>query len=485
MAALTAKLHLKKVFTSFNMSKPVPPLFKHQVVSVNFLHQSKRAIDLSDPGTGKTRTQIEAYVARKNRGAGCALVIAPKSLLRSAWQDDFAKFAPHIRTAVATALNRDKAFAQDADVYITNTDAAKWLASQPPSFFKKFDTLIIDEISNFKHHTSQRSKALNKIKKHFEHRYGLTGTPTSNSITDIWHQLFILDDGKCLGNSFYKFRNSVCTPRQIGPMPNMVQWEDREGADQAVTALLSGISIRHKFEDCIDIPENHLYSVPYHLSTAQQKTYMRMERDAITMLDNGRIISSLNAAGVASKLLQIASGASYSDADGSLAEDSAPYATIDTGRYELVSDLVEQRDHSVVFFNWRHQRDLLIEEFRKRGITFTVIDGQTSDKDRKEAVDRFQAGFYKALLAHPQSAAHGLTLTRGTATIWASPTYNLEHFTQGNRRIYRAGQTNRTETIVVVAPNTIEEKVMDKLKGKDIRQINLLGLLQEIFEDGI
>ena len=449
----------------------------------------ERVLDSSDPGTGKTRVQIELFAARRKRGGGAALVIAPKSLLRSAWQDDFQKFAPEMRTVVAPAEKREQAFAQVGDVYITNTDATKWLSQQPASFFKRFDTLIIDELSSFKHHTSQRSKALNKIKKHFSNRYGLTGTPNANSITDIWHQVFILDDGQRLGKSFYQFRNSVCQPKQVGPQPNMLQWEDKAGAELAVGHLLADMVVRHKFEECLDIPENHTYSVPYHMSPKQAKAYQQMEKAAITQLDCGRIISAVNAAGVMTKLLQIASGASYSE-EGSgntplqaKAADALGYVPIDTGRYELVAELVEQRDHSVVFFNWAHQRDLLVKEFKKRGITYAVIDGNTSDKARKEAVDHFQAGFYRVLLAHPQSAAHGLTLTKGTATIWASPTYNLEHFLQGNRRIYRAGQTQKTETIMVLAPGTVEDKVFQKLQEKDVRQGNMLDLLKELFSD--
>jgi len=453
-----------------------PPLFKHQIESVKFMSTRSRVLDSSDPGTGKTRVQIELFAARRKRGGGAALVIAPKSLLRSAWQDDFKKFAPEITTVVCTADKREQAFAQVADVYITNTDATKWLAQQPASFFKRFDTLIIDELSSFKHHTSQRSRALNKIKKYFKNRYGLTGTPNSNSITDIWHQIFILDDGQRLGKSFYQFRNSVCQPRQVGPQPNMLQWEDKPGAELAVGQLLADMVVRHKFEECIDIPANHTYSVPYHMSPKQAKVYQQMEKAAITQLANGSIVSAVNAAGVMTKLLQIASGASYTD--GLEGED---YVPIDDGRYVLVGDLVDQRDHSVVFFNWAHQRDLLIKEFEKRSITYAVIDGKTSDKTRKEVVDHFQAGFYRVLLAHPQSAAHGLTLTKGTATIWASPTYNLEHFLQGNRRIYRAGQTQKTETIMVLAPGTVEDKVFQKLQEKNIRQGNMLNLLKELF----
>ena len=453
------------------------PLFAHQIKSIEFMRHNPRVLDASDPGTGKTRVQIELFAERRAQGGGKALVVAPKSLLRSAWEDDFRKFAPHIVVSVATADKREEAFKQDADVYIINTDGVRWLATKPASFFKGFDTLIIDELSTFKHNTSQRSKALNKIKKYFKYRYGLTGTPNSNTVTDLWNQIFILDDGQRLGKSFYQFRNAVQTPVQVGPHPGMVKWVDKPNVEEAVGDLIKDIVVRHKFEECIDIPENYEYSVPYHMSPKQTKLYKQFEKNAIVQLSDKKVITAVNAAGVMTKLLQIASGASYSEG-----LSGETYISIDVSRYELVADLVEQRSHSVVFFLWQHQKEHLIKEFEKRGITYTVIDGSVSDKARREAVDLFQKGFYRVILAHPQSAAHGLTLTRGSATIWASPTFNLEHWLQGNRRIYRAGQTKKTETIVVIAQNTIEERVFKRLTEKNVKQTNMLDFLQSCFE---
>lgn len=458
---------------------PSPDGFKYCfTVPSTYLYLRRNGYPFATGNTGKTRVQIELFAARRAAGGGAALVIAPKSLLRSAWEDDFKKFAPHITVSVATAEKREQAFAVPADVYVTNTDAVNWLVKQDAKFFKRFDTLIIDELSAFKHHTSGRSKAMNKIKKHFKYRYGLTGTPNSNTITDLWHQMFILDDGQRLGKSFYQFRNATQTPKQVGPQANMLKWTDKPGAEIAVGGMIQDMVVRHKFEECIDIPANHEYSVPYHMPPKQAKLYQQFEKNAVAALSSGKVISALNAAGVMTKLMQIASGASYSE--GLEGED---YVSIDTARYELVADLADQRDHSVVFFNWQHQKDHLIEEFKKKGLTYAVIDGSTTDKQRKEAVDLFQQGFYRVLLAHPQSAAHGLTLTKGTATIWASPTYNLEHWLQGNRRIYRAGQTQKTETIVVLAPGTVEDKVFQKLTDKNVRQTNMLSFLQSMFND--
>lgn len=447
------------------MTKP----FAHQVVSIKHNDRSPIVFDCSDPGTGKTFVRIAGFASRRKKGGGCMLVLAPRSLLRSVWANDIRKFAPHLTVSVADAANREKAFAETADVYVTNVDAVKWLATQKSAFFKKFSELVVDESPAYKHHTSQRSKAAAKIAKHFVHRCCMTGTPNGNTITDVWHQVQILDGGQRLGFSFYKFRDAVCTPVQVGRMAQAIRWQDKEGAEEAVFGLLSDIVIRHKFEECVDIPANHQYPIEYELTPRQMKAYFEMEQTQMLMLGGSKpAMLAINAAAVATKLLQIASGAVYNGMGG--------YEIIDRTRYELILDLVEQRKHSLVFFLWKHQRDELIAEATRRGTRFRVLDGDTSDRDRDEIVTGYQAGIYDTIFAHPKSAAHGLTLTRGTATIWSSPTYDLEVFKQGSKRQHRLGQTQKTETIVIIAKDTIEQKVYDAMLVKDARMTNLLDL---------
>ncbi len=428
----------------------IPPLFEDQKISLAFEEKNNIVFDMSEPGTGKTRVRLEAFAKRRARKGGCALVIAPKSILDVAWQADCEKYTPWLKVVCAYAENREEAFNTDADIYVTNHDAVKWLAKQKPAFFKRFDTLIIDESGAFKHHTSQRSKAINKIKIHFKVRIAMNGTPMAISVLDVWHQAFIIDDGKRLGKSFYAFRSAVCTPEQQGRLPNMVKWVDKEGAETVVADLLKDISLRHVLQN---LPENRNYKVLFKMPAKQHRAYLEMEKTAILQVKKGEI-RAINAASVRTKLLQIASGAVYESED--------TYHVIDDARYKLIADLVEARKFCVVFFEWKHQRDLLIKEFKARDITYTIIDGDVKGrKQRREAVQHFQGGFYKVVLAHRQSAAHGLTLTKGTSTIWASPTPNLEHWLQGNKRIHRSGQTEKTETINVLAKGTIEEHVYD------------------------
>lgn len=459
-------------------SATIPPRFSHQDFTLARMAQTPLLFDMSDPGTGKTRVQIDAFAARRRRAGrrrgGKALVLATKSLLDSAWKRDFHAYAPDMKVSLAYASNRKAALAAEADVVVTNHDAVKELVKLSDGFWSEFDTLIIDESTAFKHHTSQRSKALAKLAKHFKYRVCMSGTPTSNGILDIWHQVYVLDEGQRLGKSFFGFRVAACEPKQVGPAQNMVKWEDKPGVDLAVAELLKDITVRHVFEDCVDIPQNFRRAVTFELPKGLKTKYNDMQDFHFVALKKTGI-TAVNGAVVYGKLLQIASGAVY--------DDRGEYSLLDTSRYELVLDLAEEREHSIVFFQWEHQRDQLIKEAEKRGVSYAVFDGGTSDKERTAIVKAYQAGKYRVLLAHPQSAGHGLTLTRGTATIWASPTYNLEHFLQGLKRIHRIGQTEKTETIVVVAEGTIDEKVWAVLQAKDSKQGDLLTMLKEGVND--
>lgn len=445
----------------------ISPLMAHQGETIEFLGKTPRAFDASDPGTGKTRAALEAFAARRKSSGKKALVLAPKSILQVAWGDDTDKFIPGLGYICAYATNREAAFDMQQDIYITNHDAVVWLAkNKKDSFWKDFDTLIVDESTAFKHHGSQRSKALKKISKFFEFRENMSGTLNPNGVMDLWHQALILDGGDRLGTSYYRFRDAVQTPTQVGPQPNHLQWKDRDGIEEVVFDLLKDITIRHKFEDCIDIPPNHEYDRLFDLPPKLRKLYKTLLEQELLLLDDGTKLTAINAAAVNTKLLQIASGAVYTDPE--------HYEILDSTRTELIMDLVDARDYTVVPFLWKHQRAQLVAEAERRGNTYAVIDGSVSSPQKRIDIIRgFQDGCYKSIFIHPQSAGHGVTLTKGIATIFASPTYNAEHYKQVYHRIYRNGQTQKTETINVLARDTIDMEVAAR-RGKKISSMDLL-----------
>ncbi len=457
------------------LSSKIPPRWKHQDETVKYALNSEIVFDTSDPGTGKTRGHIDAFVGRlATSESDTLLVVCPKSLMEPAWVGDFRKFAPGIMTSTAFAENRAAAFEAKVPVFIINTDGVKWLAKKTPTWIKKHfglkATLVVDESTAFKHHTSARSRALKKLAKHFPFRTLMTGTPITTSVTDIWHQMMILDRGERLGSRYTQFRNSTQIPV---PRGGFTHWEDKPEVEETVAYMIRDISIRHLFEEVMDVPENYSRTIDFRLSRKVLLAYQAMENDAFLRLEQGNV-SAVNAVVLNGKLLQIASGAVYGD--GPRPDNTV---LIDNNRHELVLDLVEERDHSVAFFNWTHQRDELAKQAKRRGITHEVLDGNTPHKERTRIVERFQAGDLRTVFLHPQTGVHGLTLTKGTATIWASPRYEPDFLKQGIHRIYRGGQTRKTENILLAAQDTIEPLVYEKLGAKYKRMVNLLDLLKE------
>ena len=444
--------------------------FAHQVRTTQHILSNPRCLITSDPGTGKTRAVIDAFAQRGGR----MLVLAPLSILQASWGDDINKFAPHLTYSIAYAKNRAKVFAnsKDVDIVITNHDAAKYLAKNP-ALLQAFDTICIDEFTAFKNKDSQRSKALVKLVQPLDYRIAMSGTPNSNTILDIWHPTLVIDDGERLGRRYYSFRSHVCTPKFNG-FAN--EWIDKEDSEQIVAAQLSDINIRYALEDCIDMPEQSVHTMYVELPKNIRAAYETLAEDSV-LYTGTTTINAINAGAKVKKLLQLCTGAIY-DAEGKSQE-------IHQERYDLVIDLVEHRKHSLVAFNWRHEREALVALAEKRGIKYSVIDGDTPAHKRGDIVDRLQAGQLQVVFAHPQSAGHGLTMTKATSVIWASPTYNAEHYQQFNRRIYRAGQTQKTEVIQIASKDTWETEVYKKLEAKLGKMEDLLHILNNLHKDGL
>lgn len=436
----------------------------HQRQSADLKLKEGLVFDMSDPGTGKTAAHLLAYTERKNPRR--LLIVATRTLMRSAWGSDITRFFPFLGVTYADAGSREAAFKSRSDVVIINTDGVKqvdekWLAD--------FDDLIVDESSYFKHASAQRAKAMARIAKRIPNRSLLSATPNPVSVTELWHQAFILDRGQRLGTSFTKFRYATQYPEQCGPSANHIKWIDKPEAELAAYSLLKDISIRHKFEDVMTgVPPTHKTVYEFELGAKAKKAYITLERDSL-LATEGKVITGVHKAAVRQKLLQVCSGAAYSE--------NGEYVVIDTARYELVADLMEERAHSIAFFLWRHQKEQMILELTKRGMTFAVIDGDTPDHRRAEIVNEFQAGQYQTLLLHPRTGAHGLTLTAADTCFIISPIIEADLMEQGIRRIYRGGQDKVTNIVYICAKGTVEELVYGNTQAKDERMKSFLNLI--------
>lgn len=448
------------------------PLWKHQEQTRSYFKTRERGLDFSDAGTGKTAAQIAIYNDRpKPRGRW--LIICPKTLMVPAWLRDLETFAPHLTVSIADAERRLEAFQMPTDVVIMNVDGTRFFDTPAKlKLLKDFDHVTIDEVSYFKNMTSQRTKKLMQMRKGFKRRYAMSATPNPITVMELFAPAFFVDDGLRLGTSYTRLRNVCQTPTQVGPDPNMLEWNDKPGAAQAVADLLADITIRHDFDEVMThVPKGHRHVIEFDLSTKARKAYEQMANE-LMLTHDGEKVNAVHAAALRNKLLQIASGAVY--------DGNGGYVVIDKGRYELIAEYMENIDHNVVFFNWKHQRDLLSDQFAKMKRTYAIIDGDVSQKDRDQIVDDYQNGRYNTILLHPRTGAHGLTLTKGTTTGFSSPIYEADLMVQGMARVRRGSQTQVTHSVFFQARNTVEALVYDKLNGRADDMAAMLKLQKEM-----
>jgi SNF2 family DNA or RNA helicase len=460
-------MNLAAAFTP--VASDIPPLYQHQHQTVEFHRGHPCVMNHSSPGVGKTASWLTWFAAHRDSGGGAAQVLAPKTILQSAWAADAERFTPELKVSIATAEHRREGLKPGADLYLTNHDAVRALAKDPSILPPGLDSFCVDESTAYAAMTSQRARAALKLLVPFERRCLMTGTPMPNSLLQIFAQALLCDRGERLGTSFWAFRDKVCHPEPVAPGSKFSHWVAKPGAAEWVADALRDITIQFRLEDVLELPPVVEYPQSFVLSPAHRAAYERLRSKGLLLLKD-RVIGAAHAAALRQKLLQLLSGAVY-DGEG-VAE------TFSTDRYRLVLDLVEARPASLVAFLWRHQRDALVREAQRRGITHAVLDGSVPARMRADIVQRFQDGELQVLFGHPATASHGLTLTRGIATIWCSPPDSSELFTQLNRRLWRAGQTNRVEIIRVVARHTLEERAYAQLGRKLDAQTVLLDLLR-------
>lgn len=456
------------------MNKTFEP-YEHQKNFAKLWGTTRRALNFDGCGTGKTLSCI--YAVQTFWPSARVLVLAPLSILEPAWVKDLAFGWPDAKVVMATgtAAKKRKAFESDAQWVITNHDTVKLIVEE--GYESQFDVLIVDEGDAFRNRTSQRSKAIQVLSRAVQVMTLMTGTPTPNGVTDIWHLAHLIDGGERLGKNFFGFRNQVCDSKPVyGAPPGACSWTDKPGANDHVTLMLSDITSRVTLDEVSELPETVTRTVTVKIPPKLRAQYDYLAKESIMMFDDGDIINAIHAGARTQKLLQTVSGAIY--------DEQGEPKDVHADRHRLVLDLVQETDHCLVAFNWKHQKTGLVAESKKRKLKYAVIDGSVPASKRAGIVTQFQAGKLDVLFAHPQSAGHGLTLTKANRIIWASPTYRADLYEQFNHRIIRHGQSRKTEIIHISAEQTVEMDVYDKLLGKSERMFDLLSTLKGLADAG-
>lgn len=443
-------------------------MHEYQRRAVDHIIQHEGAGVILDMGLGKTVITLTAIdkLLYQDLSIERVLVIAPKRVAEDTWSCEAAAWSHlrHLRisTVLGTAKQRERALKTPADIYVTNRENVKWLVTY---YGKKwpFDCVVIDELSSFKDASSQRFKALRKVRPMVKRIVGLTGTPSPNGLIDLWAQIYLLDGGQRLGSTLTKYRQTYfLSGRTNGQV--VFDYRLRVGAAKIIHQLISDICLSMSAEEYLKMPDRLDIVRQVTLPAAAMAQYKKFEKEQVMQVDTDNI-SAANAAALTGKLLQYANGAIY--------DEEKEVHLLHEAKLDTLEEIIEeaQGENVLVFYNYKHDLDRLLSRFAK--LKPRVLSGAA---DKNEWND----GKIRMLLAHPASCAYGLNLQAGGAIIvWFGLNWSLELYEQANARLYRQGQSKSVKIYHLVATGTVDENVMRALANKEAGQTSLKQAIRD------
>jgi hypothetical protein len=435
-------------------------LHAYQQRARDFILRTPACLCLLSMGLGKTATTLTALSDLLASGEiNRVLVVAPKRVAEHTWPAECQTWTPHLNLTVAagTAAQRDAAVASAAQIVCIGRDNVPWLVERYVKDWP-FDALVVDESSSFKNASSQRFKALKKVRTHFARVVLLTATPAPNTLLELWPQVYLCDGGQRLGKAFSGFRSRYFEADYLG-----YTWTLKKGAEAAIWRAVSDVSVSMRAEDYLSVPDRIDINVPVTLPPPARAAYDVLLRDMVLRL-NTEIVTAANAAVLVGKLQQAANGFLY-DEDGTAHR-------LHAAKLEALSELLEAAhaagENVLVAYHYKADREAI-----------QAALGPLPDVSDKGAIDRWNAGSVPVMTAHPASAGHGLNLqSGGNVIIWFGPTYSLELTQQFNGRLHRQGQTRPVRIYTLTAAETVDEDVIEALHDKDTTQSRLLNALR-------
>lgn len=378
------------------------------------------------------------------------LVIAPLRVANSTWPDEIKKWdhLKHLNYSVVIGSEKERldALGKPVHIYLINRENVDWLITKSGIPWK-FDMVVIDELSSFKSYQAKRFKSLLKVRPKLKKIVGLTGTPSSNGLMDLWAEFRLLDMGERLGRYITYYRQNFFVPDKRNQQM-IFSYKPKDGAEKKIYSLISDITISMKSKDFLKMPECLMNEVIVTLSDKEQKLYDSLKHDMVLSLEENEI-DAINAAALSNKLLQMSNGAVYNGDKESL--------HIHDRKLDALEDLIEGANGKpvLVAYWFKHDLEKIKDRFDVREI-----------KSAKDISD-WNKGKIPVALIHPASAGHGLNLQAGGSTlIWFGLTWSLELYQQTNARLYRQGQDSTVVIHHILTKGTIDEDVMKALKSK-------------------
>lgn len=423
-----------------------------------------------DMGLGKTSITLTAVadLLFDSFEVHKVLCICPLRIAASTWGAEIQKWE-HLHllqysVAVGSESERLSALKLQADLYIINRENVQWLIEKSGCRFD-FDMVVIDELSSFKNHQTKRFKSLMKKRPGIKRIVGLTGTPSSNGLMDLWAQFRLLDMGQRLGRFISQYRSSYFKPDKMNGQV-VFSYKLLPGAEERIYERISDITISMKCTDHLVMPELISTECQVQLSDAERRRYEELKKDLVLQLPDGEVTAA-NAAALTGKLAQMANGAVYSD-DGSAMK-------IHDRKLDALEDLIEAANGKpvLVAYWFKHDLERIKARFNVREIKSTAD------------INDWNAEKIPVALIHPAAAGHGLNLQDGGSTlIWFGLTWSLELYQQTNARLWRQGQTAETVVIQhIVAKDTVDEHIMKALAQKNTTQSALMDAVKAELED--
>ena len=449
----------------------------YQKYAIEFIKKHPVAAILLDMGMGKTSLTLTAIyeLMYESFEISKVLIVAPLRVARNTWSDEIKKW-DHLKglkysIVVGTATERKRALQADADIYIINRENVPWLIEQSGTEFD-FDMVVIDELSSFKNWQAKRFKALMKVRPKIKRIVGLTGTPSSNGLMDLFAEFKLLDMGERLGRFISQYRLDFFKPdRMNGPI--VYTYKLLPGAEDRIYNRISDITISMKGTDYLDMPELISTEHKVYLNKEEKAQYDVLKNELVLQLPGGEITAS-NAATLSGKLSQLANGAIYSD--------DKEVKIFHDRKLDALEDLIEAANGRPVLVAYWFKHDLkrITERLSKLGIVF-----QRLDKD--ESIRKWNAGELQVGLIHPASAGYGLNLqSGGNILVWFGLTWSLELYQQTIARLWRQGQSQGTVSVIhIVTDGTVDDRILKALEQKDSTQAALIDAVKaEVEADG-